>query len=243
MVHEHRSDGYKMITPNEGYVEKIFALAEKYFPNNELILNEATSAAFCDFRGPYGGYYLYIKELMKKGVRIDQIGLQCHVADDNVFQNIFDGQRLYSLLDGYAQLERPLVLSEIGLSCDDEELQAQAVEQLYTIWFSHKSTSGIFWWNLDDNGILFNKQRNAMAENLPCAGLCRNGVEKSAYKVLDRLINQEWKTKGKVNLTNGKVDFRGFFGQYEIEICTADKKVTKMIDFSSNSDNNINVEI
>ena len=66
MCHEHRSDNYKMIAPLEGYVERIFALAEKYFPDNKLILNEATGAAFCDFRGVYSGYY-------------DRIGWKCTI--------------------------------------------------------------------------------------------------------------------------------------------------------------------
>ncbi len=218
MTHEHRDDGYKMIAPPDGYVEKLFALADKYFPKNDLILNEATGAAFCEFKGSYGGYYLYLKELLSKGVRFDRIGLQCHVHDDEVFKNIFDAQRLYGVLDGYARLGKPLVLSEIGLSCEDEELQAAAAEQLYTIWFSHEATSGIFWWNLDDNGIFVDKTRVASSENLPYAGLCRNGRPKAAYKALDRLINEEWRTQGTANCAGGTVGFRGFYGDYEITV-------------------------
>ena len=243
MCHEHRSDNYKMIAPPEGYVERIFALAEKYFPANELILNEATGAAFCDFRGVYSGYYQYIKDLLAKGVRIDRIGLQCHISDSAAYKNIFDARRLYGILDVYAALGKPLVLSEIGLSCDDEQLQAQAVEQLYTIWFSHKATNGIFWWNLDDNGILCSKERNAMAENLPDGGLCRNGCPKAVYKTLDRLINHEWTTNGLEKTNNGTISFRGFYGQYELEIYTNGKTFKKNVDFSLTSARNVTVEL
>ena len=80
--------------------------------------------------------------------------------------------------------------------------------------------SGVFWWNLDDNSILTSSHdaRDAAAENLPHGGLTRNGEPKEVYKVLDRLINKEWTTNGNTESNNGAVQFRGFFGRYEIEV-------------------------
>jgi len=239
MRHEHKSDGYKMIAPPDGYLEQLFQLGKKYFPNSELILNEATGAAICEFKGIYGGYYQLIDRLLKQDMKIDRIGLQCHINDSEIFKNIYNAERLYGVLDGYSKLGKPIVLSEIGLSTDDEELQAEATEQLYKICFSVEKMSGIFWWNLDDNGILCDKKRNAMAENLPNGGLCRNGRPKAAYKVLDRLINYEWTTKGKTKLLNGKVNFRGFYGEYEI---TVDDIIYK-VNLNKNSDRNIIIEV
>ncbi len=219
MTHEHRTDGYKMVAPPEGYLEQIFELGKKYFPNNTLILNEAVSAAMCEFKGPYGSYYQLTKRLMEEGYRIDRVGIQCHCKDDPMFQNIYNSRRLYGIMDGYAELGKPLVLSEIGLSTPDEELQAEAVEQLYKICFSVDAMSGIFWWNLDDDGILVSPERVAAAgENLPFAGLCRKGREKPVYRVLDRLINEEWTTSGTASAKSGRADFRGFYGKYEITV-------------------------
>ncbi len=149
MGYEHQQDGYKMVTPPKGYVEQIFALAEKYFPNNTKILNEAVGASICHFNGRYGGYYLLAEKLLDRGVKIDQIGLQCHTDENTAFNNVFNGQRLYGVLDGYAELGKPLVLSEVSISTEDEECQARAAEQLYKICFSHDSVTGVFWWNLD----------------------------------------------------------------------------------------------
>lgn len=236
---EYKNNDWKCVFPPDNYIEQIFELGKKYFPNNELILNEATGAAFGEFRGIYGGYYLLLEKLINKGLKIDRIGLQCHISDSPYYKNVFDAERLYSLLDGYGRLGKPLVLSEIGLSCEDEELQAAATEQLYKICFSHGSMSGIFWWNLDDNGILCDKARNACDENLPHGGLCRNGRPKAAYKVLDRLINHEWTTNGKTNLLDGKAQFRGFYGDYEI---TAYGK-TYTVNLSKNGNKNIIIEV
>ncbi len=239
MTHEHKCDGYKMITPPDGYLEQIFVLGEKYFPKSELILNEATGGAFETFAGIYGGYYQTVDRLLKEGVRIDRVGLQCHISDNATFKNIFDSRRLYTLLDGYAKLNKPLVLSEIGIGTDDPETEALAAERIYKVCFSHGAMSGIFWWNLDDNGILTTKNRDAGAENLPTSGLCRNGERKAAYNALDRLINHEWRTNGEGETENGRLSFCGFFGEYEI---TAFGK-TYSVSFNKNSSKDIVIEL
>ena len=240
---EYRNNDWKCVFPPDDYIEQIFKLGEKYFPNNTLILNEATGAAFGEFRGIYGGYYLLLEKLLNKGLKIDRIGLQCHIWDDGYYKNIFNSERLYRLLDTYGSLGKPLVLSEIGLSSEDEEIQALAAERLYKVCFSHNSMSGIFWWNLDDNGILCDKDRNAKGENLPYGGLVRNGKPKEAYKVLDRLINEEWHTEGKAKAKNGECNFRGFYGIYKLKINAngVNKEITA--DFGKNCEREIKIEI
>lgn len=236
MTHEHRGDGYKMLVPPDGYVEQVFALAQKYFPRNELILNEAVGGALCEFKGSYGGYYQLVERLLAQGVRIDRVGLQCHTGDSAGFKNVFDARRFYGILDGYARLGRPLVLSEISISVEDEELQAMAAEQLYRICFSHKSVNGVFWWNLDDNGILTKKDRVAPGENLPYGGIVRNGRPKAAYRSLDRLINEEWHTSGSTRLVNGRADLRGFYGKYRVTVKCDGARKSVICSFHNNGD-------
>ena len=135
------------------------------------------------------------------------------------------------------------MLSEIGLSCADEETQALAAERLYRVCFSHAAMSGIFWWNLDDNGILCDKERNAAGENLPYGGLVRGGVPKAAYKVLDHLINEEWHTEGSASAKDGKIAFRGFFGKYRLHIKGdgMDKEIS--VDLGKAADRNLKIEL
>ncbi len=239
MCFEHKSDGYKMIKAPDGYLEKLFELGRQYFGNNELIINEATSAAFTDVRGIYGGYYQLLQCLINKGLKIDRIGLQCHICDHKDYINIFNSERLYGVLDLYGRFNKPIVLSEIGLSEEDEELQAMAAERLYKVCFSHKNMQGIFWWNLDDNSILCTKNREAGSENLPFGGLTRNGRQKAAYKALDNLINHEWKTVGKTESLNGEASFRGFYGIYDI---TVDGK-TYTVDLNKAGSHNVTIEL
>ncbi len=235
MTHEHRTDGYKMVVPPDDYLEQIFEIAKKYFPKNTLVLNEAVGTAFCEYKGIYGSYYQLIQRLLSEGLKIDRIGIQCHCNDSSYFQNIYNSRRLYGIMDGYSTLGVPMVISEIGLSCDDEKLQAEATEQLYKICFSIDKMSGIFWWNLDDDGIATVKNRGgATGENLPSAGLCRVGKEKAVYKVLDRLINQEWTTAGTTTVSNGTAKFRGFYGDYEIVVKKNGEEKTFSASFPKN---------
>ena len=240
---EYRENGWKCVFPPDDYIEQIFALGKRCFPDNTLILNEATGAAFGEFRGIFGGYYLLLEKLLKKGLKIDRIGLQCHVEDEAYYKNVFQSERLYRLLDTYGRFGKPLVLSEIGLSCADEETQALAAERLYRVCFSHAAMSGIFWWNLDDNGILCDKERNAAGENLPYGGLVRNGTPKVAYKVLDHLINEEWHTEGSASAKDGKIAFRGFFGKYRLHIKGdgIDKEIS--VDLGKAADRNLKIEL
>lgn len=240
---EYRENGWKCVFPPDDYIEQIFALGKRCFPDNTLILNEATGAAFGEFRGIFGGYYLLLEKLLDKGLKIDRIGLQCHVEDEAYYKNVFQSERLYRLLDTYGRFGRPLVLSEIGLSCADEETQALAAERLYRVCFSHAAMSGIFWWNLDDNGILCDKERNAAGENLPYGGLVRNGTPKAAYRVLDRLINEEWHTEGSASAKDGKIAFRGFFGKYRLHIKGdgIDKEIS--VDLGKAADRNLKIEL
>ncbi len=243
MTYEHRCDGYKMVAPPEGYLHQLFALGKKYFPHSELVLNEATGSALAQFKGVYGSYYLLLKQLIADGLKIDRIGIQCHCDDSPVCENIFDAARFYGILDGYARLGKPLVLSEIGLSCEDEELQAEAAEWMYKICFSHDSMAGIFWWNLDDDGIMNYKSREgAVGENLPYGGLCRQGREKRVYKTLDRLINQEWTTKGESTLCGNELSFRGFYGQYEITVKKDGIAKSFAVDFKKNGSKSVTVK-
>ena len=43
-------------------------------------------------------------------------------------------------------------------------------------------------------------------------------TEKPAYKVLDRLINQEWNTSFEKCMEDTELQFRGFYGEYEISV-------------------------
>lgn len=233
-IHNRENVGgqHKHIVPDDDYCVWMFDLASRLFPASNLILNDAVGASFCQFRGKYSGYYLTIKDLLNRGVRIDTVGLQCHLGDSSFFENVYDAGLLYNILDTYASLGKPLVVSETSIpslfnGLENQELQARAAEMLYKVCFSHKSLTGLFWWNLPDDGVLCSK-RVAPGENLPSTGLLDTAFQpKQAYKLLKKLIRQEWVTNLAVK-TEGRatIPLTAFFGTYAVEVATDGKRAT-----------------
>ena len=83
------------------FVEWSFALAEKYFPANKLVINEAHCRIWNQeyFRWNRSPYYMQIERALLKGARIDAVGMQfslrCHISlgrKDLPAQGIVDGR-------------------------------------------------------------------------------------------------------------------------------------------------------
>ncbi len=204
-----------------------FALAEKYFPNNELVVNEAP---FVWHREHYdynrSPYYSMIERALMKGARIDAIGLQFHVFSKAWEKDMYDPELLLEIMDLYARFGLPLQITEITIpaysgNAEDEKLQADLLEQLYTVWFSHKSVEMITYWNFVDGYAAWAPQGDmTKGENVFYGGLMRFDLSpKPAFERLCYLFNENWHTEEAVTSNkDGEVAFRGFYGKYDIEI-------------------------
>ena len=106
-------------------------------------------------------------------------------------------------------------VGEDGLEA--EQLQADMLRILYTIWFSTPLMDSITYWNLADyTAVTFPK----WDENN-----CRGGIfhpdmtPKLAALELYRLIHEEWHTELELTTdAEGYVNFRGFYGKYEAQV-------------------------
>ena len=231
--------GRKFLLPEDDYCVWLFQLARKYFPDNKLILNDTVRATFDEYHGKYSAYYLICKDLLARGVEIDEIGLQCHCDADRP-RNVYNTECLLDVLDTYATLGKPLNISEISIPsvCDGKDisdLQAELAKRLYKACFSHEALTGITWWNLPDDGILTTK-RKALGENLPSTGLLDPDYnEKPAYQVLKKLIREEWTTDITLTAHEGKAAFRGFYGRYNITVTVNGKTTTYPLHLSKQS--------
>lgn len=230
----------KIIVPEDDFCVWMFRLARELFPTNKLILNDTVWASFEEYRGKYSGYYLNIKDLLNRGVEIDEIGMQCHNGWYDCNENVYNSERFLTILDTYASLGKTINISEISIpsSVDgikDEELQADAAERLYKAAFSHEAVTGLTWWNLPDDGIL-TKKRVAGNENLPSTGLIDPDYnEKLAYKRLRHLIKEEWTTNESFTTSTNVAGFRGFYGKYDITAVIEGKEMKFEIDFSKSA--------
>lgn len=245
------------------YVEWCFKTAEKYFPNNKLGINEHSALAWGDCCRATDKYYAYIEANMLKGARIDAIGMQFHLFNrlENEYaatRRMLNPKELYAHMDLYSNFGKPLQITEVTVPAysweeEDEEIQAEIAEKLYSIWFSHPNVEQIVYWNLVDGyahcwdpdleKIRATQGNMTAGENYYHGGLLRfDTTPKPAYNRIKELIQKKWHTEEDlVTDEKGNADFRGFYGDYDVEIIANGKTLDKKIKLSSKADNNVKV--
>ena len=230
------------------YILWCFQLAEKYFPNNQLCINETTSHCWEDRCRATDKYYAYIQANLLRGARIDAIGMQYHLfkrAEEfyDKTRLTINPQMLYRHMDLYANFGKPLQITEVTVpayswEAEDEQLQAEIIEKLYSLWFSHPAVEQIVYWNMvdgyahlwdpDPEKIKASQGNMALGENYYHGGLLRFDLSpKPAYFKIKELLQKRWHTELEiVTDENGYADFRGFYGDYTITVAGATQTIS-----------------
>jgi len=247
------------------YVRWCFSLAERYFSNNQLVINETTGNSWVDNCRATDRYYAYIEANMLKGARIDAIGMQYHLFNrrekeyENTRQTL-NPEMLYKHMDLYSNFGKPLQITEVTVPAyswerEDEEIQAEIIENLYSIWFSHPNVEQIIYWNLvdgyahlwdpDPEKIRASQGDMTLGENYYYGGLLRFDLSpKPAYYKIKELITKKWHTEAQLITDKyGKADFRGFYGDYTVKIEKDDVFETKTVSLSKKGENNFELVI
>ena len=241
----------------EDLVEWSFKTAEKYFPANKLIINEAQGHVWQALNGTRSQYYMQVENALLKGCRIDGVGFQAHSfwgADmKNVVKNAkvqYDPQVLFATLDTYAKLGKPLQITEMTIPAysedpEDEAVQAEIVREMYRIWFSHPAMEAIIYWNVPDGYAHAAEPGDfSKGENIYYGGLCRFDMSpKPAYEAIRELFGREWRTDLERDVSGGRMAFRGFHGTYEIEATSNGKTVTREFHLGAINFSNVEVTI
>lgn len=221
-----------------------YDMAEKYFGSNQIAINEAMNESWLQRGRVTDFYYSYIENLILKGKRIDAIGMQFHAwtSKDMIPTEyarmtpvMYNPPKLISRLDLYARFGKPLQITEITVSAagpepENEQIQAEILEGLYTTWFAHPNVEQIIYWNLvdgyayvnsDDPEVIQNSQGNMeIGENRFYGGLLRFDMSpKPAYYALKNLIQKKWHTEVEgITDENGQLHFYGFLGAYDVYV-------------------------
>ena len=239
VVNEER---YRILNPDlshkvpDDYLVRCFRIACNLFPQDvKLLYNDDTQNH--DRPDVYEGF---VNTVIKRGLRIDGMGLQFHLFNLDSRNEFLEGSLypLYQLTGTYDQLEKtglPLYITEITIAGNGENgpmLQALIVRNLYRLWFSIKNMAGITWWNLGD-GTAYGSENNALGGLLD-----KNMDPKPAYEELDKLINHEWKTN--ITLQTGSSNiakFRGFYGKYRLTVKNNGKTEIKEMELTKGRSN------
>ena len=62
-------------------------------------------------------------------------------------------------------------------------------------------------------------------------------------KILKNLINKEWHTSAVLKAVDGKVNFKGFYGDYKIKIFADGKEIPFVFKLSENKSNKIIINL
>ncbi|MBE5041252.1 endo-1,4-beta-xylanase [Ructibacterium gallinarum] len=235
------------------FVEWSFRTAAKYFPNNRLIINDYVVFDDGHYRENRSQYFMQIERLLRNGIyHLDSVGMQFHSffdlerePKDAEFR--YNPMHLYQVLDKYAELGKRMQITEMTIpaysaSPEDEEIQAELIHHLYSVFFSHPAMEAIIYWNLPDGYAAYAPQGDMTSgENKYYGGLLRYDLsEKPACWVIKDLFGRKWRTEAEVTTNDvGCTKFRGFYGEYEVTV-TGDGKETKTTLMLSSRKNNIN---
>lgn len=224
---------------SDDFLEWCYKTAEKYFPNNQLGINEWYGVWNGNWK-TLDSYYLMIENTILKGARIDAIGLQYHMFfkredEEEKTGSFYNPMVLYGIMDTYTKLNRPLQITEVTIpaysaNAEDEEMQAQIIEHLYPIWFSHPNVEQIIYWNLADGYAAFAPQGDMTAgENYYYGGLLRFDLSpKPAYYAVKNLFEKRWHTsESMATNANGEAFFKGFKGKYSLTFEKGGQTITK----------------
>ncbi len=171
----------------------------------------------------------------------DAFGIQSHMHEQ-----LWSMREVWERVDRIAQFGRPVRFTEISVlsganiawdsprpnpwpsTPEGEAIQAEYVENLYRVLFSHPRVEAITWWDLSD----LNAWMGAPA------GLLRADMSpKPAYERLRTLIKGRWWTKaqGKTD-KEGEYRTRAFLGSHRVTVSVNGQSQTAMAEVSKNED-------
>jgi endo-1,4-beta-xylanase len=222
----------KQIGPTEA-VDKCLRWAAEASPKGCFLVN--------DFKiDPQ--YEKELADLRERKAPFQAIGLQSHMHAGE-----WPMDRVWSVCETYAKIGLPLHFTEVTVlsgpkekpmtdyhrhrtdwntTPEEEVKQADYVEKLYTLLFSHPSVEAITWWDFSDHGAWM---------GAPAGFLRKDMSPKPVYERLLAKIKGAWWTKAEAKTgADGKASLRGFLGAYTVTV-TGPTGVKKTATFEINA--------
>jgi len=221
---ENEGTRYKYIPIEEAahWIAPYYRMAHLANPQSTLVLNDFYQVTKPEVRQRF---LSLVQQLKADMVPIGALGIQAHDPLDAWLPP----QEVVKTMDLLGSLGYPLQITEFtpqsaGKSIAGgwregrwtEETQAEYAEQIYRLAFGHPAVEVINWWGFSD--------RDAWQ---PGGGLVTAEYQpKLVYRRLMQLIHQEWQTHLTARTDQeGRLQFRGFYGEYEILLKSPEGKL------------------
>ena len=207
-------------------VRQVFAAARQANPDAMLLINDFNLS---------DKYRDLIAACLDAGVPISAIGLQTHQH-----QGYMGRERLEEILERFSVFGLPLHFTENTLlsghlmppdivdlndyqpdewptTPKGEERQSREWEEMLRILFAHPLVQAVTGWDFADGAWLNAPSGLVRADNSP----------KPAYRTLQRLIHEEWTSRGVLHTDqNGMAELEGFRGRYSLRAGRSQGTVT-----------------
>ncbi|MCS6775684.1 MAG: endo-1,4-beta-xylanase, partial [Chloroherpetonaceae bacterium] len=169
-----------------------------------------------------------LEGLQRRRALPDAIGLQSHMH-----RELWSPERVWVIMERFARFKKPIHFTEITVvsgpspgewsmqrppsvwptTPEGEREQAEYLERLYTLLFSHPAVQAITYWDFSD--------RNAWL-NAPAGLLRADMTPKPAYERLYNLIRRAWWTSAEGRTgSNGQYTVHAFYGEHRITVTDA----------------------
>ena len=242
--------------PQPDSVAWSFRTADRLFPLNRLVINESTKHIWAVFNGNRSEYYMQIERLLEQGCRISSVGLQFHMfhraEEEQEKTGIFySPEQICRVLDRYADFHLPIQITELTIPAysrteADEDIQAEIIRNLYSLWFSHPAMEAVIYWNLVDGYAAHAPQGDMTSgENYYHGGLVRFDLTpKKAYYTVRDLFRKTWRTDIETGTgEGGRANVKAFYGQYDLTVRAGDRSVTRSVDLSKAGSRSLTVTV
>ena len=207
-------------------VKEVFDAAKAANPDAMLLINDFNLSE---------SYRILIDGCLNAGVPISAIGIQTHQH-----QGYMGQKKLEDILERFSVFGLPLHFTENTLvsgeimppdivdlndyqvdkwptTPEGEERQKNEWKEMYTILFEHPLVEAITGWDFADGAWL----------HAPSGLIREDNTCKPSYYELQRLIKEEWTSKGNVKTDeNGYAEISGFKGEYEVSANQGQATVT-----------------
>ncbi len=192
-----------------------FEMSRQTMPGTKLVLNDFDLIGNGGSKRKQEKFIELVKQLDALNAPVDMIGFQAHFWSPRLTPL----ERMLEIIDRFAALGKPLMVSEFDMNIPNEQLQADYTRDFLTVWFSHPSTQAYIMWGFWAKAHWM-RERGAMYR-----GDWSPKLNAAAYQ---KLVFEDWWTKESLTTdAEGLASFRGFKGDYRITLSAPGKETVE----------------
>ncbi len=181
-------------------IDSMLIWSKQANPDAILYLNDYSILA----GGKDDNYVKQVRGFLERGLPVGGIGCQGHFGS-----GVGDTAKLRKELDSLGQFGIPIKITEMDISTDDEEKQAQEFSKILPLAFSHEAVNGVLLWGFWEDKMWRSKGALWLEDWTPVS---------SAAVWKDFIYSKWWTEVIDTADENGDCAIPAFFGRHRIEV-------------------------